>query len=236
MLGGLVEILLFPVAAQRSEEAKLHYAFVYNEAGRVLYRYDRNLSQPAQFMVALKSLRWELYRKLKAEKCDTWSRCITDYMKETREWANCLGYLLSAEEETEYEDLLTIGEWVDSGQVTCENGIIDIEEIMGGYLPVSDQIILSAGYVTIKVERRSEFAGSGRSIEISDDGKIVGEIASGESLIWQRPAGIFELQLVPKTFVVSNPVPIRIDGESGHQYDFEIFSGMRTFELKRKIP
>lgn len=61
------------------------------------------------------------------------------------------------------------------------------------------------------------------------------QVGSGESLVWQRPAGIFELQLVPKAFVVSNPVSIKTEGKSGDQYDFEIFWGKRTFEFQRKL-
>jgi hypothetical protein len=120
--------------------------------------------------------------------------------------------------------------------------IVFLGIIMGGcattqqYLPVSDQSSLSPGNVLIRVERRSDLMGSGRSIEVSDDGKIVGQVAPGEFLIWQRPVGIFELQLVPKTLVVSNPVPIKIEGKSGHQYDFEIFWGGGKFELQRRIP
>jgi hypothetical protein len=104
------------------------------------------------------------------------------------------------------------------------------------YLPVSDMSNLSPGNVLIKVERRSEFMGSGRSIEVSDDGKVVGQVAPGETLIWQRPSGIFEIQLVPATLMVSDPVPIKVDGKSGKQYDFEMFWGGNKFELQRRVP
>jgi hypothetical protein len=105
------------------------------------------------------------------------------------------------------------------------------------YAPVSDLSNLSPGNVLIKVERRSDFMGSGRSIEVSDDGTIVGQVAPGEFLVWQRPAGIFVLQLVPKTGVISNPVPLKIDAKSGQQYDFEIFwRNWKGFELQRRIP
>jgi hypothetical protein len=102
-LGGLLlEIVLFPVAAHQSEEAKLHYAFVYDEAGRVLYRYNLKVPPPDQFNMAVKPSALELYRQLKAEKCDTWSSCINDYVKEARQRANCIGYPLGAEEEREF--------------------------------------------------------------------------------------------------------------------------------------
>jgi hypothetical protein len=104
------------------------------------------------------------------------------------------------------------------------------------YLPVSDINNLAPGNVLIKVERRYEFMGGGRSVEVSDDGKVVGQVARGETLIWQRPAGIFEIQLVPAVFIVSDPVPIKVDGKSGKQYDFEIFWGGNKFEFQRRIP
>jgi hypothetical protein len=122
-----------------------------------------------------------------------------------------------------------------------KGAIILLVIVLGGcatthqYFPVSDVNNLSPGNVLIKVERRSDFMGSGRSIEVSDDGKVVGQVAPGESLIWQRPAGIFEIQLVPKTLLLSDPVPIKVDGKSGKQYDFEIFWGGNKFELQRRI-
>lgn len=104
------------------------------------------------------------------------------------------------------------------------------------YLPVSDQSNLTPGNALTKVERQIGFMGSGRSIEISDDGKVVGQIAPGEFLIWQRPAGIFELQIVPKALVVSHPVPLKVDAKSGERYDFEVFWGGTTFKLQKKAP
>lgn len=123
-----------------------------------------------------------------------------------------------------------------------KGAIILLVIVLGGcatthqYLPVSDLSKLSPGNVLIKVERRSGFLGSGRSIEVSDDGKVAGQVAPGESLIWQRPAGIFEIQLVPATLMISDPVPIKVEGKSGKQYEFEIFWGGNKFELQRRIP
>src|SRR5512144_3163255 len=37
---GLIALFVIPVVAVESEQAKLHYAFVYGEDDRVLYRYD----------------------------------------------------------------------------------------------------------------------------------------------------------------------------------------------------
>lgn len=91
-------------------------------------------------------------------------------MEEARQRASCMGYSIGAEEERGFEDLLTISEWVDSGQVSYEDGLNDIEGIMAEFLPVSYHSTLSHGTVLIKVERRSDLAGYARAIEVSDDG------------------------------------------------------------------
>lgn len=91
------------------------------------------------------------------------------------------------------------------------------------YFPMGSPDNLTPGNALIKVERKYEGAGMGRSVEISDDGKVVGQVAVGEHLIWQRPAGEFQLQLVPKALVVSNPIPLKVTAEPGKQYDFEVF-------------
>jgi hypothetical protein len=64
---------------------KLHYSFVYDENGRILYLYDLQQPQAKQFIEALLPLEWELYRQLKWGKCETWSTCITNYIKEARQ-------------------------------------------------------------------------------------------------------------------------------------------------------
>jgi hypothetical protein len=125
---GLAEIFLFPTMIFQSEKQKIHFAFVYDEAGRLLYVYDLKVSPPDQFNMAMWQLAEELYKQLKLKECGTWSVCINDYVKEARQRANCIGYPLGAKEEREFEDLLTIGEWVDSGQVLYEEGLNNIRE------------------------------------------------------------------------------------------------------------
>jgi hypothetical protein len=127
---GMWEIFGFPITAIRSELAKLHYSFVYDQTGRLLYLYDLKEPLPKQFNEAVKPSALELYRKLTAEKCDTWSSCITDYIKEARQRADFIGYPLGAEEEQEFEDLLSIGERVDSGLLLWEKGLYEIREAL----------------------------------------------------------------------------------------------------------
>jgi hypothetical protein len=129
-LFGLLETILFPVTLERSEDAKLHYAFVYDETGRVLYRYDLKIPPRHQFLSAVRSLSNDVYKQLEERRYDTWSSCITKYMIEAKQRANCIGYIFGPEDEVGFEDLLTVSEWVDSGQVPCEEGLIDVREIL----------------------------------------------------------------------------------------------------------
>jgi hypothetical protein len=126
---GLIDIFVFPVVAYQSEQAKLHYAFVYDEGGRVLYLYNLKVLPHDQFEKAVNPLAKELCTQLAEGKCATWSICVAKYVKEARQRADCIGYALDAEEEREFEDLLTIGEWVDSGQVLSGEGLADIKEM-----------------------------------------------------------------------------------------------------------
>jgi len=102
------------------------------------------------------------------------------------------------------------------------------------YLPLASLENLSAGNALIKVERRNDFIGSGRSLEISDNGKVVGAISPGKYLIWQRPAGDFVLQIVPAFLAASNPIPLNIRAEAGKQYNFLVYWGGRTFKLEQQ--
>lgn len=91
------------------------------------------------------------------------------------------------------------------------------------YVPAASKENLAAGNVLIQIERQEGFVGGGRSVAISDDGKVVGELSPGKSLIYQRPAGDFVLQLVPSTLAVSNPIPITIHSTAGKQYNFTVY-------------
>jgi hypothetical protein len=92
------------------------------------------------------------------------------------------------------------------------------------YFPMGTPDNLTPGNALIKVERRYQgVLGIGRSVEIADDGKVVGQVSAGEHLIWQRPAGDFQLQLVSAFGIVSNPIPLKVTAEPGKQYDFVVF-------------
>jgi hypothetical protein len=102
------------------------------------------------------------------------------------------------------------------------------------YLPLASSENLSSGNSLIKVERREEVIGSGRSIEIADNGKAVGAVSPGKHLVWQRPAGDFELQIVPAALAASKPMPLKIHVEAGRQYTFLVYWGGTTFKLEQR--
>jgi hypothetical protein len=123
---GFAEIFLFPMMIYQTEKGKVRFAFVYDEAGRLLYVYDLQVPPIEQFNMATHGLAEETYRQLKTGKCATWSEGITNYVEETRQRANCLGYALNDEEEQEIENLFSIGEQVDLGQIPREEGLAAI--------------------------------------------------------------------------------------------------------------
>ena len=100
------------------------------------------------------------------------------------------------------------------------------------YVPLASFENLSAGNALIKVDRRNDFIGSGQSLQISDNGRVVGAISPGKYLIWQRPAGDFVLQIVPTLLAASNLKPLNIHAEAGKQYNFLVYREGGTFKLE----
>jgi hypothetical protein len=125
---GFAEIFLFPMMIYQSEKQKIHFTFVYDKAGHLLYLYDLQATPIDQFNMAIRPLAEGVYRQLNIGRCDTCSTCLTRYIKEARQRADCIGYPLDAEEEQEFEDLLSIGERVDLGQITSEEGLAAIRK------------------------------------------------------------------------------------------------------------
>ena len=107
---------------------KLHYAFVYDEADRLLYVYDLTASPPVQFSEATRLLDSMLRFQLESGQCDNWTACITDFEQEVRRRAACLGYTLGADQEQAFERMFVIGEKVDSSRISREDGLAEIRE------------------------------------------------------------------------------------------------------------
>jgi hypothetical protein len=138
VLNKRVDIPSVPVVAYKSEKAKLHYAFVYDEEDRVLYLCDLAAPTSKQFEEATRFLDGLFYSQLEAQNCDTWTECVTDYVQEVRRRAACLGYTLRADQEKAFERMFTIGEGVDSGRIPREDGLAEIKEALYVYTTPRD--------------------------------------------------------------------------------------------------
>jgi hypothetical protein len=128
---GLVDVFVVPVIAYQSERAKLHYAFVYDETSRVLYRYDLTDPAPKQFDEVTRPLGDALRRQLTDGECDTWTPCLTDYVQEVRQRATCMEYTITLEDEQALERMLTIGEGVDVDRISREAALPGLLEETG---------------------------------------------------------------------------------------------------------
>ena len=101
-------------------------------------------------------------------------------------------------------------------------------------VPVANMGKLKAGNSLISVKRLEAFGGGGRTIEVTDNGKIIGEVSSGKSLIWQRKAGNMNLVLTPSTGMVVGKQSIKSKVKSGKRYGYEIYIGDNGFSLRKK--
>ena len=124
---GLVDIFFLPVIAYRSERAKLHYAFIYDNEDRVVYRYDLEVPALARFADVTRPLSEALYAQLADGKCNTWTACLTDYAQEARKRAACVGYTLGAEDEQQFERIFAIGEAMDTSRVSPEAALPNLQ-------------------------------------------------------------------------------------------------------------
>jgi len=101
-------------------------------------------------------------------------------------------------------------------------------------VPVATTDNLETGNALILVNRPAGFLGSGRSVEVTDNGKIVGKVSSGKMLSWQREAGPFVIKLVESFGAVVNPKPIDLNVVAGETYRFEVFmNDDLSFDLRQ---
>lgn len=105
------------------------------------------------------------------------------------------------------------------------------------YVPVATFDSLDTGNALIAVQRESGFMGGGVSVDVTDNGEIVGEVASGDSLTWQRAAGNMDITLAPLTLnVKDNLKPLHVKVVAGEQYNFKVFLSMEegSFVIQRE--
>ena len=90
-------------------------------------------------------------------------------------------------------------------------------------MPIASTNNLASGNALIKVERESGFMGSGRSVEVTDNGKIVGKLSQGKSLVWQRKKGKISLNLSPSFGAVKKFPPIIENVKAGKTYEYKVY-------------
>ena len=101
-------------------------------------------------------------------------------------------------------------------------------------VPVANMAQLKAGNALISVKRLEAFGGGGRTIEVTDNGKVIGEVTSGKSLTWQRKAGNMEIALTPSYGMVVGKQSIKSKVKSRKRYSYEIYIGGNGFSLRKK--
>ena len=101
-------------------------------------------------------------------------------------------------------------------------------------VPIANMAQLKSGNALISVKRLEAFGGGGRTIEVSDNGKIIGEVSSGKSLNWQRKGGNLKLKLTPSIGMVVGNQSIKSRVKAGKRYSYEIYIGDNGFSLRKK--
>jgi len=104
----------------------------------------------------------------------------------------------------------------------------------GQDMPVITMENLAPGNALISVNRASSILGAGRTIRVTDNKKVVGKVSSGRSIVWQRPAGEMNIQLVPSFGMVKEQPPIKFNVKAGKKYYYRIYLGSSGFEIIRK--
>lgn len=128
---GLADVLAIPFQLYRSEQAKLHYAFVYGDDDRVLYRYDVTASPPGRFREAVGPLVYSVARQLEEGGCPGWGMCLSAYAEEARRRAACVGYALTPEDEGTFQRVHAIAADVDAGRIPKDDALAEIEACVG---------------------------------------------------------------------------------------------------------
>ncbi|MCK7478028.1 MAG: hypothetical protein M0C28_11800 [Candidatus Moduliflexus flocculans] len=136
---GLADAFVIPVIAHRSEQAKLHYVFVYGADDRVLCRYDVAAAPLERFAVAIDPLADALSRQLKDDGCPSWERCLTVYTEEVRRRSVCVDYTLTSKQEAMLRQLRTLAADADAGRLPqgrclCTNPILCAVETRHAFL------------------------------------------------------------------------------------------------------
>jgi len=104
------------------------------------------------------------------------------------------------------------------------------------YVPTATLETLKPGNSLVRVERKSGFVGSGRSVEVTDNGVKTGSLSPGDTIIWQRPAGPMDINLAEAALAVTPGEPIHVNAIEGHEYNFVTFWSWaaNTFVIRKQ--
>ena len=127
----VIELVAIPIQAYRSEQAKLHYAFVYGADDRVLYRYDVTAAPPERMVSAVHPLTVALYDQLEERGCPSWVGCVSAYAAEAQQQAACVGYTLTPEEAETLQLLEALAAEVDAGRLTPDDTLAELHWCLG---------------------------------------------------------------------------------------------------------
>jgi len=127
----VIELVAIPIQAYRSEQAKLHYAFVYGADDRVLYRYDVAAAPSDRFRGAVSALPDSLSLPLKEGGCPSWEGCLSAFGAEARQRAACVGYPLTPEEGETLHLVQALATDVDAGRIAPDDTLAEFEWCLG---------------------------------------------------------------------------------------------------------
>jgi len=128
---GLADVFVIPVIAYRSEQAKLHYVFVYDADERVAYRYSAGATQSEQFAEAVRSLHDSLLGRLNEGGCPFWGPCLSAFEAEVRQRAACVGYTLTPVEKEMLRLLQALAADVDAGRLAPDDTVAELRWCLG---------------------------------------------------------------------------------------------------------
>jgi hypothetical protein len=126
-LAPAIEVVATPVQAARSEQAKLHYGFVYGADDRVLYRYSVTEASPQRLREALSPLIDSLSGQLEKGKGEAWEGCLRALVVETRQRAACVGYPLTLADEETLHLLETLAADVDADRLPRQDTLAEFK-------------------------------------------------------------------------------------------------------------
>ena len=126
VLSPAIDVFATPVQVYRSEQAKLHYAFVYGSDDRVVYRYNADASSPQRFEEAVLPLTNSLPGQLEKGGRPSWGGCLITFGAEVQQRAACVAHPLTWEYEETLYLLQALAAEVDAGRLAPDETLAEL--------------------------------------------------------------------------------------------------------------